>query len=117
MGAREEHMLMVAGFAGGLGLSGNACGALSAAIWLNTLQWDKTHTKKSNYPNPMADKTLNAFFSETDYEFKCSDICGANFNSIEEHSEFIKNGGCEKLINVLAQPIAITENLNQIQIN
>ena len=37
MGGSDEEMVMVAGFAGGLGLSGNACGALSAAIWMNTL--------------------------------------------------------------------------------
>ena len=29
MGASDEEMVMVAGFAGGLGLSGNACGALA----------------------------------------------------------------------------------------
>ncbi|MCK5704260.1 MAG: C_GCAxxG_C_C family protein, partial [Cyclobacteriaceae bacterium] len=34
MGASDEEMVMVAGFAGGLGLSGNACGAFSAAIWM-----------------------------------------------------------------------------------
>ena len=37
MGGSEEEMLMVAGFAGGLGLSGSGCGALGAAIWKNAL--------------------------------------------------------------------------------
>lgn len=41
MGASDEEIIMVAGFAGGLGLSGNGCGALSAAIWINRLQWCK----------------------------------------------------------------------------
>ena len=38
MGASDEEMVMVAGFAGGIGLSGNACGALAAAVWMNTLR-------------------------------------------------------------------------------
>jgi hypothetical protein len=37
MGASDEHIVLVAGFAGGMGLSGNACGALGAAVWMNTL--------------------------------------------------------------------------------
>jgi len=32
MGGRDEERVMVSGFAGGLGLSGNGRGALSAAI-------------------------------------------------------------------------------------
>ena len=38
MGGSEEEIAMVAGFAGGLGLSGNGCGALSAAIWKTILE-------------------------------------------------------------------------------
>jgi len=38
-GASEEEMVMLAGFAGGLGLSGHACGAVAAAVWLKTLAW------------------------------------------------------------------------------
>ena len=46
MGASDEEMVMVAGFAGGLGLSGNGCGALSAAIYLDTLAWCRKHPGK-----------------------------------------------------------------------
>ncbi len=103
MGATDQEMLIVAGFAGGIGLSGNACGALSAAIWVNTLAWDKEHPGKSNYPNSKATNTLEAFLVETDYEFRCDNICGRSFQTIDEHTEYIKNGGCAKLIDVLAQ--------------
>jgi hypothetical protein len=41
MGASDEEMVLVAGFAGGMGLSDNACGALGAAIWMNTLAWNR----------------------------------------------------------------------------
>ena len=34
MGVSDMHMVMAAGFAGGIGLSGGACGALGAAIWI-----------------------------------------------------------------------------------
>ena len=102
MGASDEEMVMVAGFAGGLGLSGNACGALSAAIWMNTLAWCRKHPGKSANPNPNATNTLKAFYEVTDSEILCHKICGQCFKTIDDHTEFIKNGGCKKLINVLA---------------
>ena len=34
MGGSNEEIVIAAGFAGGFGLSGNACGALGAAIWM-----------------------------------------------------------------------------------
>jgi hypothetical protein len=102
MGASDEEMVMVAGFAGGLGLSGNACGALSAAIWMNTLDRCRKHPKKSANPNPNATNTLKAFYGATDSEILCHNICGQCFKTIDDHTEFIKNGGCKKLINILA---------------
>jgi putative redox-active protein with C_GCAxxG_C_C motif len=103
MGATDSQSVIVAGFAGGMGLSGNGCGALSAAIWMNSMEWNKENPDKSGYPNPKADNTLEVFLKETDYKFKCSSICGKTFKSIDEHTEFLKNGGCEKLINKLAE--------------
>lgn len=102
MGATDEQAVMVAGFAGGLGLSGNACGALAAAIWMNTLGWCKETPGKSALPNPAATRTLEAFYGATDYELLCSKISGQSFRTIGDHTEFIENGGCEKLIDVLA---------------
>jgi len=103
MGASYQEMVMVAGFAGGLGLSGNGCGALSAAIWLSTLAWCRKQPGKYGYPNPNATNTLKAFYSATDYEVLCHKISGQRFKTIDDHTEFIKNGGCGKLINALAQ--------------
>lgn len=102
MGASDEEMVAVAGFSGGLGLSGNACGALSAAIWKNSLVWSRTHPGKSTWSNRNAKDTLKAFNIETDSEMLCYKICGQRFETIEDHSDFIKNGGCRRLINVLA---------------
>ncbi len=66
MGASDEEMIMVAGFAGGLGLSGAACGALSAAIWMKSLKWCREEVKKSALKNPYSKKTLNTFYDTTD---------------------------------------------------
>jgi len=103
MGATNEEMIMVAGFAGGLGLSGNACGALSTAIWMNSLKWVKEHPEKSAFKNKNAKATLETFNEETNSEMLCHNICQQQFKTIEEHTQFIKNGGCNKLIETLAK--------------
>jgi len=102
MGGSEEEMVMVAGFAGGLGLSGSGCGALAAAVWKNALIHNKKQTGKSANYDPSTDLTLKAFYEETDYEMQCDKICGRRFETLDEHTEFLKNGGCKKLIEVLA---------------
>jgi len=102
MGASDEEMVMVAGFAGGLGLNGNACGALSAAIWMKTLDSCRKN-EKFTFHNPNAEETLEAFHAATDYEMLCDKISGKCFKTVKDHTEFIKNGGCNKLINVLGQ--------------
>lgn len=102
MGGTKEHMLMAAGLAGGLGLSGNGCGALSAAIWMNSLVRIKNGTKESASFDPNTDPTLKTFYEETDYEIECENICGRQFKTLKEHTDFLKNGGCKNLIAVLA---------------
>jgi len=103
MGASDEEMVMVAGLAGGMGLSGDACGALAAAIWKTILELVKKGEWKSTLQDPDSNKVLNRFFEASDYKMECNEICGMHFNSMQEHTEFIKNGSCQKLIEVLAQ--------------
>ncbi|MFA7418163.1 MAG: C-GCAxxG-C-C family (seleno)protein [Melioribacteraceae bacterium] len=103
MGGSNEEMVMVAGFAGGFGLSGNACGALSAAIWMNTLARVRQQNYKHSLSDPGLNKIMTTFFEETSYKMECWKICGQHFKTINDHTEFIKNGGCQKLINVLAK--------------
>ena len=103
MGASKEEAVTVAGLAGGIGLSGNACGALGATIWYRTLEYNQTHKKPLSYKNSIGQKILKAFYQETENKIKCSEICGRNFNSLEEHTQFIKNGGCKKLILALTR--------------
>jgi hypothetical protein len=44
---------------------------------------------------------INDFYQSSDYEMECSKITGRRFNSAEEHSEFLENGGCAELIEAL----------------
>ncbi|MCP4123963.1 MAG: C_GCAxxG_C_C family protein [Bacteroidetes bacterium] len=107
MGGTKEEIVMVAGFAGGLGLSGHACGALSAAIWMKTLIWCKEHPGKTPpfFKNKDAKTILKDFYRETDSKISCREITGQTFNSMEEHSQYITQKGCSKLIETLSNSV------------
>ena len=103
MGASKEETVMVSGLAGGIGLSGNGCGALGAAIWIKSLKWFKKHPESRDMYHPDAKATLSIFYETTNSEMLCHRICGRQFSSVDEHTEFVKNGGCARLIDALAQ--------------
>ena len=103
MGASEKEMVMVAGFAGGMGLSGSACGALSAALWMNALNWCRKHKSGSSIEDPKAKELMRAFEIFSDKRILCKDISGTEFDSISEHTEYVKSGGCDHLIEELSQ--------------
>ena len=102
LGGTEEEKAMVAGFAGGMALSGNGCGALGATIWKKSLEWVKQNPGKSAFNNKASKSLLKPFLKETKGELVCSQICGRTFGTLQDHSEFLKNGGCSKLIETLA---------------
>lgn len=102
MEASKEKAMMLAGFAGGIGLSGNACGALGAAVYLESEKWFKENSDEVRFSVPGVEEKMRDFLIENKGEVRCSKICGKTFASVEEHSEYIKNGGCRKLINMLA---------------
>jgi hypothetical protein len=104
IGATEEEQVMVSGFAGGLGLSGNACGALAASIWMNYLKRIK-RGEKISFSDLQAEKSIEIFYNATDYEILCSKITGRQFETVNDHSLFIHSGGCAKLIDVLANDL------------
>ncbi|MFC2138256.1 C-GCAxxG-C-C family (seleno)protein [Bacteroidota bacterium] len=107
MGASDEEIIMVSGLAGGMGLSGNACGALATAVLLKSLEWYKEHPESKNESkemyNPYAKNSLDKFLNLTNSEMLCHKICGKQFKSVEAHTEFIKNNGCRKLIDTIAE--------------
>jgi hypothetical protein len=105
MGATDEEAVTVAGLAGGMGLSGKACGALGAAIWMNALARYRNQTGDTPlaYNNESTKRILKAFNQATGSEILCHQIAGRAFKTIDEHTEFIQNEGCAALIDVLAQ--------------
>ncbi len=104
LGGSNEEMVMVAGYAGGLGLSGGACGALSAAIWKKMLDWCRENPGKKPpyFNNKIAKKMLKAFNKVTNNTMWCSTICGQYFRTLEDHTAYISKGGCKTLIEALA---------------
>ncbi len=102
MGTSDRHAVMVAGFAGGIGLCGGACGALGAAIWLTSLKTLKSKDGKIDFKDPEAVATIDRFLKCTDYKFECSAIVGRKFESVEDHACHVCSGGCAEIIEALA---------------
>jgi hypothetical protein len=106
MGASDLHAVMAAGLAGGIGLSGGACGALGAAIWLIEMNRVKEGTGKVEFNSPEATEAIDRFVQSTDVEFECSKIVGRKFENVSDHAGYLRDGGCSKIIEALAaQPV------------
>jgi hypothetical protein len=102
MGLSEMHAVMAAGFAGGIGLCGGACGALGAAIWIIGMNSIKERKGKVVYKNPTALEAIDRFLKSSDYELECSEIVGRKFENVGDHAGYLRDGGCSELIEVLA---------------
>ncbi len=104
MGASDRQIVMAAGLAGGIGLSGGACGTLGAAIWILGIQ-----ARKKQIPNKVINQNINAlierFLKHTNYEFECFKIVGHKFKDIDNHSAYLEQGGCKKLIDAIAEAV------------
>jgi len=103
-GGSNKEAVLAAGFAGGIGLSGNACGALGAAIWYKTLHWCRNNPKKTPpfFKNQEIISMMKRFSTLTNNVYECRSICGKTFTTTDEHSDYIVNGGCQEIITVLA---------------
>ena len=101
LGVSEVHATMAAGFAGGIGLSGGACGALGAAIWINGLN-QTVELEGFSYSGTWVENTIEKFLESSDYEFECSAIVGRKFEDVGEHAEYIHTGGCANIMEALA---------------
>jgi len=101
MGASEMHTVMAAGFAGGIGLCGGACGALGAAIWIIGMNGQKEGVS-NKVINARVSDIIDKFIRSTNFEFECSEIVGRKFESIDDHVGYLRDGGCAEIIEVLA---------------
>ena len=79
LGASDLQAMMVAGWAGGIGLSGGACGALAVAVWMSGLARLKSGDRRVKMADPAASKIVDRFVPSADYEFECSKIVGRTF--------------------------------------
>jgi hypothetical protein len=102
LGASEEHAVMAAGLAGGIGLCGGACGALGAAIWVAGIKVLGQGATRIAYKAPHAEALIGRFLKCTNYEFECSAICGRKFDGAADHASHLRAGGCAQLIEGLA---------------
>jgi len=102
MGLPEMHTVMVAGFAGGIGLSGGACGVLGAAIWITGMNNRSEEPIGLNVMDSWAGDLIERFLESSDYEFECSEIVGRRFENPDEHADYLSDGGCIKIIGGLA---------------
>ena len=101
LGATDKHIIMAAGFAGGIGLCGGGCGALGATLWIIGMRSAEEHDGKVNFNDPKAAEVIDRFMKSTDYEFECAKITGRKFNGIDEHAEYIRSGGCREILDTL----------------
>lgn len=101
MGTSTMHAIMAAGLAGGIGLSGGACGALGAAIWIQAMSRSE-ETVEFNLAPSWVEKIIKRFVESSDYKIECSEIVGRKFENIHDHAEFICQGGCSNIIDTLA---------------
>jgi len=102
MGVSDIHAVMVAGFAGGIGLSGGACGTLGAAIWLTSVNNLTEGADQINFNDPRTSALVDKFMESSDYEFECVEIVGRKFESVGDHADYLRNNGCSKIIEELA---------------
>jgi len=104
MGASEQHQVMAAGLAGGIGLCGGACGALGTAIWLTLMKKLRAGSVKLAYQDPDALDLIKSFKKLTGNEFECTRIVGQRFSGVGKHAAYLKEGGCAELIDRLSAP-------------
>jgi hypothetical protein len=101
MGVSDMHTVMAAGLAGGIGLSGGACGALGAAIWITGMNRSDVPVG-FNFTDSWVGDLIEKFLESSDYEFECAEIVGRKFENVEDHASYLCDGGCSKILEGLA---------------
>ena len=102
VGLSDEHAVLAAGFAGGIGFSGGACGALGAAVWIIGMECAREGVGYNDI-NPRASVVIESFLKSSEFEFECSEIVGRTFEDVDDHSRHVRGGGCAVIIEALAQ--------------
>jgi len=104
LGASEMQCTIAAGFAGGIGLSGAACGALGAALWLLAMEFERQGVKDiwtSEDFSARAETLISRFLEASGGKMECAEICRKEFASVADHAEYLRNGGCAAIMAAL----------------
>lgn len=97
LGASDLHAVMAAGFAGGIGLSGGACGALGAAVWLEAMGGGDDRGVEAR-----AAAIVERFLEASGHAFECSEILGRGFVDVADHAAYVRGGGCAKILEAVS---------------
>jgi len=103
LGASDLHATMAAGFAGGVGLHGGACGALGTAVWLTAMDHpgDKIGVRADG---THVGALIDRFLEHTGGEYTCAALVGRRFDGVIDHARHLSAGGCARIIETLAAP-------------
>jgi hypothetical protein len=101
LGLSDRQVVMAAGLAGGIGLSGGACGVLGAAVWIIGME-PGIESMGMSFESPRASAATERFLESADYEFECAKIVGRQFENVQDHAAYLQAGGCAKIIEALA---------------
>jgi hypothetical protein len=105
LGRPDEQAVMTAGLAGGIGLSGGACGALGAAVWFLAMNHHGAAADGSaTLTLPGAEALVERLLQSSNYEFECAKIVGRTFESAADHAQYVREGGCTAVLEALAIP-------------
>ena len=98
LGASDRHAVTAAGLAGGIGLSGGACGALGAAVWFDAMSGGGDFEALE----ARAARIVERFLKASGYKFECSEIVGRHFVDAADHAAYLRGGGCAGILEALA---------------
>jgi hypothetical protein len=98
LGASDLHAVTAAGLAGGIGLSGGACGALGAAVWLDAMSGGGD----LKAIEARATRLIERFLEASGHRFECSEIVGRGFVDVADHAAYLRGGGCAGILKALA---------------
>ena len=113
----EKMPVLVAGFAGGLGLKGNVCGALAAGIFALALNYYHARDRKARDSRFRAlaqefglgkgfaegPSRLRAAFLGRFHTDLCRELVSGRFSSLDDHSTYLADGGCKEVIEFMSE--------------
>ncbi len=102
MGGTEEEAIIASGLSGGIGLGGGLCGAFVAKAWYEAIKYLGQNPNENHYPHKRQKLLFKNFKKLTNGQYLCPDLSGKKFHNVEHHSDFIIEGGCNKLISIIS---------------